>query len=141
MRDFVTAYGPKRRVGVGNSGESMTKQSFKDDCDINLIIKRARLQGIVPRMVNLQAIYGDVSGIDFQAAVDLVRRSEELFAELPAQVRARFHNDPAAFLTFCDDPVNTAELVRLGLATSREVEELDNQQQPDGGRGAEPSGE
>jgi len=38
---FVTAYGPKARLRhVTPPGVGRTKQSFKDECDINNIMKR-----------------------------------------------------------------------------------------------------
>lgn len=101
---------------------SRTKQSFKDECDINKIMKRFkktvgtdylnRFQGY------LDGRYGDFSEVaDYRSALHQVRQAEEVFMALPAKVRGRFSNDPAQFLDFVQNPNNAEELVSLGLAT------------------------
>lgn len=101
---------------------SRTKQSFKDECDLNLIMKRfkkvmgadylSRFQGYVGGQ------FGDFSGVtDYRSAIEQVSQAREVFEALPAKVRARFENDPAQFLDFCHDPANVDEMVELGLAT------------------------
>ena len=35
---------------------------------------------------------------------------------MPADVRARFNNDPALFVDFCSDEANLDEMRKLGLA-------------------------
>lgn len=125
MKEFVSAYQPRRRVAVSFEGtETVTKQSFAKECDINYIVHRWKNGGVIPKVTALEAIYGDVTGVDFQAALELVRGAEDAFIGLPAQVRKRFNNDPGEFLTFCDDPANVDELVELGLATRRQADDL-----------------
>lgn len=121
---FVSAYGPKNRVGCYTGPETLTKKSMAKECDVNYIVKRWSAQGVLPKVTALEAIYGDVTGLDYQRALDLVRGAEDAFIGLPAAVRKRFGNDAGAFLTFCDDPKNVDELVTLGLATRREAAEL-----------------
>lgn len=99
---------------------SMAKQAHKDECDINNILKQYKLTGIV-RHISAKAAQGTYQDlpdpIEFQEALHMVMRAEESFETLPSTVRARFNNDPTAFLEFTTNPANAAELVELGLAS------------------------
>lgn len=100
--------------------EVRTKQSFMDECDINNIMKQFGRTGQITHIkANASAgAYVDLPDeIDFQSALETVRQGEASFASLPAKVRDRFNNSPAAFLEFMADPKNAKEMVELGLAT------------------------
>lgn len=60
--------------------------------------------------------YGDCLPIDYVEALDLVAKAETMFSELPSSIRDRFENDPEKFLAFVQDPKNTEEAIKLGLA-------------------------
>lgn len=92
-----------------------TKQSFKDECDINTIIKRFLRTGQLDLANKLEPRYGDCTGIQFQTAVETVAAAKSLFAELPAALRNRFENEPAKFLNFVQDDRNYDEALELGL--------------------------
>lgn len=125
MTDFATAYGAKIKERIDFSDDpGRTKQAFRDECDVNLIIKKYDRQGILTHLNKLEAQYGDVSGVDFQAALDLVTRTRGFFEQLPSSVRRSFGNDPANFLDFCDNPANADRLVEMGVASRQEVDEL-----------------
>lgn len=97
---------------------SMTKQEFKDQCDINNIIKAFKITGQINHMsANAQlGMYADLPDpIDYQDAQNTIRQASESFASLPAKVRDRFENDPALFLAFLSDPANKDEAQALGL--------------------------
>lgn len=101
-----------------------TKQSFKDECDINKIMHRfknvmgADYLNRYNGYVNGQ--FGDFSNVvDYRSALDQISQARAVFEALPSKVRARFFNDPAEFLDFCQNPANEDEMVNLGLATKR----------------------
>lgn len=95
--------------------ESKTQQQFKDECDINTIVKRFGITGELPSDLAVPQS-GDFTGItDFQSAMNVVRMAEEAFAELPADLRARFNHDPGRFVEFFNDPGNKDEARKLGL--------------------------
>lgn len=95
---------------------SMTKQSFKDECDINLIVQRAVSGADISHVNSRVAQYGDFTNIpDFQAALDMVNRAHGMFMSLDGFVRERFSNDPAKMVSFLNDPKNRDEAIRLGL--------------------------
>lgn len=108
-----------------NTGEvstppSMTKQSFVEQCDINNILKQFKASGMLTH-INQQAAQGRYldlpDDLDYQNALNIVLEAENSFASLPSKVRDRFHNDPAEFLQWFQDPDNQDEAIKLGLAT------------------------
>lgn len=103
------------RVQVFNTEPSRTKQSFREESNINNIMAKYARTGIVEHGNRHAPSYGEVPAVDFKQALELVMAAEQSFAELPALVRRRFENDPANFLAFCEDPANRDEAGTLGL--------------------------
>lgn len=115
--EFLSAYSPKRRVSVDFDPKlDRAKQSFKAECDINTIMSRYMATGILPETLQrLNGQYLDVTGWEFQSAMDLVAGAASMFEEMPSALRSRFNNDPASFLDFCSNPANRSEMAELGL--------------------------
>ncbi len=111
-----SAYSQKDAVRLNFTGTSRTKQSFKEETDINSIMARFQTTGMLDFVQKHQPQYGDVTAIDFQTSMESVAKSREMFASLPSKVRDRFNNDPAELLEFLDNPENREEAVLLGLA-------------------------
>lgn len=94
---------------------SMTKQSFREEVDINTIVKRFGLTGQLPPDIRAPE-YGDFTQVvDFHTALNAVALARESFDALSGEVRARFHNDPQELLVFVSDEGNRAEARKLGL--------------------------
>lgn len=94
---------------------SLTKQEFKDESDINVVMRRYQNSGIAPGASGV-ARYGDFSdAVDYHTASNIVLAAEEQFSRLPSKIRDRFRNDPAAFLDFVHDSKNLDEAAELGL--------------------------
>lgn len=111
----------RKRVQLVCTDPSRTKQSFKDECDINKIMKRFKKVQGVEYLEQYRGYvggnYGDFSQVvDYRSALDQVRRAQDVFGALPAAVRRRFGNDAAEFLDFVSNPANKDELVAMGLA-------------------------
>lgn len=101
--------------GLACPEATLTQQHPKDECDINTIVDRFLRTGVMPENVRMPT-YGDFTQvIDFQGALNAIISAENSFMEMPASVRARFANDPGAFVAFCSDPENRAEAIKLGL--------------------------
>lgn len=101
---------------VDGGEESPTVQSEKDNTDINIIVKRFGLTGTVPANHRLP-MEGDYVGVtDYHSALNAVMAADEAFLQIPAEIRARFNNDPQAFHDFVVNPENGKELVEMGLA-------------------------
>lgn len=115
MPIILGPYDQKVRVALNFPEQGRTKQSHKDECDINKILARFQRTGTLEHAREISSRYGDVSSVDFQTAMDNVIRTREWFAGFPSSIRKRFNNDPAEFLQFIEDPANADEAVALGL--------------------------
>lgn len=96
----------------------LTRQEFRDECDINIIMRKYQNTGALPQAWSSppSALYGDFSEApDFYEAQQVVVRAQEQFDALPARVRERFANDPARFLDFVHNKENLDEARKLGL--------------------------
>lgn len=95
---------------------SMTKQEFKDECDINTILKQFTLTGMIDHINNSPAQWLDLPDVsDYQASLAVVADAAAAFEALPSKVRDEFGNDPAAFLAAFGDPSKADRLRELGL--------------------------
>lgn len=99
---------------------SLTKQSFKEECDVNMIMQRFKKNAGVDFLSRYSGLmsgeFGDFSNVtDYRSAIEQVSRASSVFEQLPAQVRSRFENDPALFLDYCQDPSKHDELRSMGL--------------------------
>lgn len=95
-----------------------TEQSHQRECDVNEIIKRYDKTGLIDHVTKFEAAYGDVSGLEFRSALELVNQASSSFMALPASVRAYFENSPEKLLTFMEDPLNRNKAIELGLINS-----------------------
>lgn len=114
---ILSNYSPKKRISLSFPEDSeYTKQEFKQECDINNILNKYAATGEIPNLNHAPPQYLDVSsGHDFQAAMEYVAGAQSLFQDMPANIRARFGNDPAQFLDFCSHEKNRPELAEMGL--------------------------
>lgn len=110
---------PHERVQIDCSGDSRTKQSFKDECDINRILASYSKTGVLEHMNKATGMYGELpTDIDYQSNMNAVIAAQEAFSGLPSEIRNRFENDPAQFLAFIHEPSNHDEMVELGLVAA-----------------------
>lgn len=107
--------GEPARVSISFNGLGRTKQAHKDECDVNLIVRRFEKTGVLAHAAAQQAQYGDFSPVDYREALDTVIAAERAFADLPAKVRQRFNNDPGEFLAAAENPDMRDEFIKLGL--------------------------
>lgn len=99
---------------------SLTRQEFVSQCNINNIIKKYVKNGIDPFVITQDAKYGDFTNIpSHQEALDFVLRAEDHFMQLPVELRYRFQNDPGLLMDFLSDSRNREEAVRLGLVVEK----------------------
>lgn len=113
-----TRYSERRRVQKFFEDPSRAKDSMREECDINNIVKKHRQTGILQHVSGRTPQFGDFSEVsDYQTALNQVMAAQESFMALPASVRSRFGNDPGQFLAFVGDPNNREEAIKLGLVT------------------------
>lgn len=113
-----------RRLAIVCGG-GRTKQSFKKECDINVIMARFEKTGALSHFARHAPSYGFAPAVTFHESLEIVRRGTEMFMDLPGKVRARFGNDPAQFLEFVQDENNADEMLALGLRVPKTKSELE----------------
>lgn len=119
--------------GLTCEDESLAIQSAAEESDINTIVRRFGLTGELPSDVAIPRT-GDFTNVpDFHTAMNLVRQAQEEFLRVPAEVRARFGNDPQAFMAFVEDDSNREEARRLGLLKVMEAAVVPASGTPDAG--------
>lgn len=101
--------------------KGLTQQEFRDESDINTIVRRFGLTGELPAdQVRIPRV-GDFSHVvDFKTALDSVIQAKDAFMQLPAELRARFQNDPQELMMFLEDEKNRDEAISLGLVNKSE---------------------
>jgi len=108
-----------QETGLACLDVSRTRQSFKEECDINTIVHRFGVGRDMPSNVR-PPMYGDFDGVgNYQDAMNVLLESRKSFESMPARVRERFLNDPGRFMDFCSDPGNYDEALKMGLAMPR----------------------
>lgn len=112
-----TRYDEQTPVGVCFSGEkTRTKQEFRDEVDINHIVKRYMKTGVPLPIPTKSPQFGDFStGFDYLTIQNRIAEVKSVFANLPADVRRDFGNDPSQMLDWIADPANVEEAQALGL--------------------------
>lgn len=104
-------------TGFRSTGKGRTQQQFRDQCDINNIMKKYKLADLKRATIELAERWGrDLASVpDFHTAMNTVAKATEAFASMPADIRKRCNNDPAEFLDFVRDPKNESEFIRFGV--------------------------
>ncbi len=91
--------------------DGRTKQSFKDVCDINKILKKAQKAGGLAHVQKYgEAVYGEFTGIDLLGHLNQVKRAQKIFDDLPSEVRREFKGDALKFAGFASEPENIGRL-------------------------------
>jgi phage internal scaffolding protein len=107
--------------GLECKGKSLAKQSFKEECDINTIVRMFGVTGKVP-VLAIEPSYGDFSGVsDYHSAMNKIKEAEASFMALPAKLRQKFDHDPNALLNFLENEQNRDEAIQLGLIDGEPV--------------------
>jgi phage internal scaffolding protein len=115
--DYHTAYSqtaPVVELDCSNL-PSMTKQQHFDDCDINKIVARFDATGVLEHIRDVEPQFIDATTMSYHDAHNLVAAANSAFGSLDAQMRYRFNNSPAEFVSFLEDSRNDPEAITLGL--------------------------
>lgn len=104
------------RITQDDTGEAVTRQEFRDECDVNVLMAKYQKSGVLPQGRGTPQ-YGDFASLpEFMDAQNMISVAKEAFASLPAAVRLRFGNDPAQFVAFAEDADNLPQMRKWGLA-------------------------
>lgn len=99
---------------------TLTQQQYKDDQDINNIMKKYRLTGIA-NLMKQDPMFDDVSNFDYQEAMYKIAEANSNFEQLDVKIKDKFNNDPAKLIEFLNDSKNKEEAIKLGLVKPDEV--------------------
>lgn len=101
-------------------GEARTKQSFKDETDVNRLVHKLQRGESIAHLQKYGGVYGDFSDTDdLLTAHHRLQRGQKIFDELPGEVRREFGNNPLEFFKFVNDPGNAGRLEEVLPALAR----------------------
>lgn len=101
--------------GITFKEPTLTQQHQRDETDINIIVQRFGVTGMLPQAAVLPT-YGDfTASTDFQASMNLIIQAQEAFDALPAKTRQYFDHDPGKLLEFIDAGPDAQLVLDLGL--------------------------
>lgn len=102
---------------------SMTRQEFKDECDVNIIVARHAETGLwdknlkpptrCPQFIDI------ANAPDAMTAHNLFIQAREAFMSLPANVRRDMDNNPNELIAFVSDDNNYDKALEYGLVNKR----------------------
>ncbi|QCQ84646.1 internal scaffolding protein [Blackfly microvirus SF02] len=114
IRDFYVEHAP---VNLECPDDGMTRQEFRDECDINVLMATYERNGMPPPPSAGTAQFLDVSDVpDLPRAIALMEAAEAAFMTLPAKVRREFDNSAVSFVEYAGDPSNLSQMREWGLA-------------------------
>lgn len=123
---FKTIYDTyQEKKGIEFVEPTMTIQSEKDNCDINVIMNRYATCGtpLPYRADGVQPVYADVSELgDYMKNYQRCKQAEEMFNALPSALRKELDNNPANLLAFIQNDANRERCVEYGLINKPAVE-------------------
>lgn len=135
-------YSDRERVSLSFGDEkSRTKQSFRDECNINNIMARYQKTGAIEHQNKHQGTYGFATSLDFRESLELIDNAQRLFDDLPSSIRKKFDNQPDQFLEFVQDPANRPEMAEMGLLSAEAAEALRESEVPEGDVSEPPASE
>lgn len=123
---FRTHYSPQLRVTYDTVGESLTEQQFAEESQIINKIRKYDSQGFFDSINRNPQQYTDFSQVrDLTDAIELIDNAKDAFETIPSDIRKQFNNSPSEFFNFASQESNYDELVKLGLATGKIVDQLE----------------
>lgn len=133
MKKVIIRKNGSKRILTVNQEPSKTDQQWKEDCDVNNIIRKFLKTGQINHLNHKQGSYADVSEIpDLLEATMQIQQASDLFSDLPSQVRKRFNNSPLDMIDFLKNPENFEEAQELGLLNSRIETSVSTGNKPEG---------
>jgi len=109
----------RRRVAIDEFEPTMTEQCHKDRCDMHNIMRQFEKTGLIEHTSRYAGKYMDMPNApSFHEAMNTIAKAESMFETVPAKIRAKFHNDPAEYIEFMQDPKNYDAIKEMGLDPS-----------------------
>lgn len=108
---------------------TLTEQHTAHLTDINYLIEKYKPDELAAYIAARNQYRQEILGHDFsrepnmQDGMNVVYRSRKEFDALPDEVKLQFKNH-VEFLKFLDNPANAEKLVKMGVLTKKQVENL-----------------
>lgn len=118
-RKLYSSCDPNRiDVSISEWEPSKTSQEFADECDVNNIMARYQVTGVLPVNSRGEPHYFNWQDApdNLQDALNALNEASSSFMALPAIVRKEFDNDPVKFTEFATKPDSIGKLREWGLA-------------------------
>lgn len=95
----------RKRVQITFSEPTLTKQSFKNECDINQVVAKFVQTGQLPLTNNQEPQYGDApdQDIDLKSSIDTVNQLKSEFYELSPEMQKSFKGNFKNYAQFLSD--------------------------------------
>ena len=111
----------RRDISIDCSEPKITDQSYKNMCDINVIMANYAKTGVFGHVNSLEPRFIDNTTIpNLEDAYAIVTRAENMFYELPADIRKLMDNDPSNLEAFVQNPENADILLKNGIIVKKE---------------------
>lgn len=128
---IYSRFNPPLVSGLTCVKPSLTSQEFKEECNINVLLKKYAVQANLLGMPLSEVIpqpsaenFGDFTNVEeFQQSMNRVAEVKGMFDALPSDIRQRCGNDPANFLRMCQDENNFKEFADRGIFDKVQVNE------------------
>lgn len=104
------------RSGLECKDATLAQQQFKEECDINTIVERFGITGMLPTNLRVPLAAEFVDVLDYHTAMNTIIASDKAFMEMPANIRDQFQNNAGRFVDFVSDPANVEQCRKWGLA-------------------------
>lgn len=115
---FHDWYKPHAQYGMSEWPESLARQEFADECDINTIMRRYETGEEITHVARTPPMYLDYASVpgNLMDAMAFMQNATSEFMRLPAHVRREFDNDPGKFVAFAENPANLDQMRAWDLA-------------------------
>lgn len=132
---IYSRFNPPLVSGLTCTKPSLTSQEFKEECNINVLLKKYAVQAKLLGMPLSDVIpqpsaenFGDFTNVEeFLNSMNRVSQVKGMFDALPSDIRQACGNDPANFLRMCQDEKNFKAFADRGIFNKEEVNEYFNQ--------------
>lgn len=115
----------RRDVSIDCSSPVLTDQSFKNACDVNVIMANYAKTGMLSHTTTIEPKFIDNTSIPtLEHAFDIVNRAEDAFYSLPPDIRRLMDNDPSQLESFIANDNNRDILIKNGVLIAKTKETI-----------------
>lgn len=118
----------RKKCAIKFTDESLTKQSFAPECDINKIVDKFTKTGQLP--INTRPpTYGSAPPHSIKEIQDAIASSKSMYEQLPQNVKEKF-TDANDFITALSDDDRAHEIANLGIESKNDTSDTPTEENP-----------